>query len=151
MNWDAVGAIGEILGAVAVLATLIYLAIQVSQAKKLQQAEAIRATRQERRELFAGIRDSPYVPELLEKLEYGNELSRAEKSRIDAHYAVCFGVLFSSWAQDRLGLTGEYTSRQDANFKFVLSQPGARDWIDEFGKSLYPEEFIDELLSAGDT
>ena len=29
MNWEAIGAIGEILGAVAVLITLIYLAIQI--------------------------------------------------------------------------------------------------------------------------
>jgi hypothetical protein len=29
MNWDAVGAIGEIIGAVAVIAALIYLAIQI--------------------------------------------------------------------------------------------------------------------------
>ena len=29
MNWDAVGAIGEIIGAVAVLATLYYLAAQI--------------------------------------------------------------------------------------------------------------------------
>ena len=29
MNWDALGAIGEIIGAVAVLATLFYLAAQI--------------------------------------------------------------------------------------------------------------------------
>ena len=31
MNWNAVGAIGEILGALAVLITLVYLALQVRQ------------------------------------------------------------------------------------------------------------------------
>lgn len=31
MNWVAIGAIGEILGAVAVLVTLVYLAIQIRQ------------------------------------------------------------------------------------------------------------------------
>jgi hypothetical protein len=31
MNWDAIGAIGEILGAAAVLATLFYLAAQIRQ------------------------------------------------------------------------------------------------------------------------
>ena len=29
MNWEAIGAIGEILGAMAVFASLIYLAIQI--------------------------------------------------------------------------------------------------------------------------
>ena len=31
MNWDAIGAVGEILGAVAVLITLAYLAVQIRQ------------------------------------------------------------------------------------------------------------------------
>jgi hypothetical protein len=29
MNWDAIGAIGETVGAVAVIATLFYLAVQI--------------------------------------------------------------------------------------------------------------------------
>jgi len=31
MNWDAISAIGEILGAIAVVATLGYLAVQIRQ------------------------------------------------------------------------------------------------------------------------
>ncbi len=31
MNWEAIGAIGEILGALAVFVTLIYLAVQIKQ------------------------------------------------------------------------------------------------------------------------
>ena len=34
MNWDAIGAVGEILGAGAVVATLAYLAIQVRQTNR---------------------------------------------------------------------------------------------------------------------
>ena len=29
MNWEAIGAVGEIVGAITVFATLIYLAIQI--------------------------------------------------------------------------------------------------------------------------
>ena len=31
MNWAAIGAVGEILGAIAVVATLIYLTVQLKQ------------------------------------------------------------------------------------------------------------------------
>jgi len=31
MNWDAIGAIGEVLGATAVVATLVYLGVQIRQ------------------------------------------------------------------------------------------------------------------------
>lgn len=36
MNWEAIGAIGEILGAIAVFASLIYLAIQIKAQMKQQ-------------------------------------------------------------------------------------------------------------------
>jgi hypothetical protein len=42
MNWDAVGAIGEIAGAIAVFVTLLYLAMQVRQTNKMARFETMR-------------------------------------------------------------------------------------------------------------
>ncbi|MFK7975424.1 MAG: hypothetical protein AB8C02_04775 [Halioglobus sp.] len=42
MNWDAVGAIAEVLGATAVLVTLIYFSLQIRQSNKLAEAESQR-------------------------------------------------------------------------------------------------------------
>ena len=42
MSWEAVGAVGEILGAVAVLATLIYLARQIKQSNRVSKFETSR-------------------------------------------------------------------------------------------------------------
>jgi hypothetical protein len=36
MNWDAAGALGELIGAVAVVATLAFLAVQVRQSQRTQ-------------------------------------------------------------------------------------------------------------------
>ncbi len=41
MNWDAIGAMGDLLGSVAVFATLIYLAIQVRSSKDLLTASLL--------------------------------------------------------------------------------------------------------------
>jgi hypothetical protein len=41
VNWDAIGAIGEILGAIAVFASLIYLAIQIRAQIKQQRKQTI--------------------------------------------------------------------------------------------------------------
>lgn len=35
MNWEAIGAIGELIGALAVVLTLVYLAVQVRHSKQL--------------------------------------------------------------------------------------------------------------------
>jgi hypothetical protein len=40
MNWEAIGAVGEIVGAVAVVITLAYLAIQVRQNNRMMQRQA---------------------------------------------------------------------------------------------------------------
>jgi hypothetical protein len=40
MNWQAIGAIGEIGGAVAVLVSLIYLATQIRQNTKMMRSSA---------------------------------------------------------------------------------------------------------------
>ena len=42
MNWDAIGATGEVLGAIAVVATLIYLAIQIRENTRASKSEAFR-------------------------------------------------------------------------------------------------------------
>ncbi|MBW2498391.1 MAG: hypothetical protein JRF61_14050, partial [Deltaproteobacteria bacterium] len=44
MNWDAIGAIAELLGAVGVIASLVYLATQIRQSRQ-QMQENTRALR----------------------------------------------------------------------------------------------------------
>ena len=39
MNWDALGAIAELLGALAVFVTVVYLTIQVRQSAKAQEQQ----------------------------------------------------------------------------------------------------------------
>ncbi len=41
MNWEAIGAVGEILGAIAVIATLIYLARQIKDSSRAARSQAI--------------------------------------------------------------------------------------------------------------
>jgi hypothetical protein len=41
MNWDAIGAVGEIVGAVAVIATLVYLAIQIRDSARASRSAAV--------------------------------------------------------------------------------------------------------------
>ena len=50
MNWEAIGAVGEVLGSIAVLATLVYLAVQVRHAR----SEYVRSISQTR---YATIRE----------------------------------------------------------------------------------------------
>ena len=42
MNWDAIGAIGEIVGAGAVVISLVYLAVQIRFSARSARSEAVR-------------------------------------------------------------------------------------------------------------
>ena len=42
MNWEAIGAIGEIIGAIAVFLSLIYLALQIRSNTNVEKAAALR-------------------------------------------------------------------------------------------------------------
>jgi hypothetical protein len=150
MNWDAIGAIGEIIGAAAVLITLIYLALQVRQARKMQLAESIRATRAERRDFFTALRDSPFIHEILEKRLNGEALSYAEMSRLTAHHAVNWGQLYSAWLQDELDISGGHNTSMEANFRFAWSIPGASDWMEKYGNHLFPREFTEQAAQYSD-
>jgi hypothetical protein len=59
MNWEAIGAIGEILGAIAVLVTLIYLANQIKQHTLATRAVTNSAYAEAGRELNLAIANSP--------------------------------------------------------------------------------------------
>jgi len=58
MNWEALGAIGETLGAVAVLVTLAYLAVQVRHARDEVRRSTSRARSEARRDALAMVSDA---------------------------------------------------------------------------------------------
>jgi len=93
MNWDALGAIGELIGATAVLVTLIYLALQVRHARddlrrSIQQSRTTafrelmleRTRNSELQEATIKVRNA-FKPEMesLEELQQAADLSEKEK------------------------------------------------------------------------
>jgi hypothetical protein len=79
MNWDAIGAIGEIVGALAVLATLIYLAIQVRQNSELQRAQTHQQLAQERTLNMRMLIQDREVRHATAKAHFGKPLSVDEQ------------------------------------------------------------------------
>ena len=117
VNWDAIGAIGEIVGAIAVVATLGYLAVQINQSTKVARS----STRQAIAEMtMAASNDIPRDKELAEifvRQMKGEELDDAESIRLLArtyvamrnweniHYQYLTGMLSDDeWHGFRLNL-----------------------------------------------
>ena len=101
MNWDAMGAVGEVAGAIAVFATLLYLAIQIRQSNRA-------ATTQTYDSIISGFNDVNMVvasvPGMAEVLNTG--LYHPEK--LTEEQAIQFAFLLRSFANQWLKLLRLY-------------------------------------------
>ena len=117
MNWDAIGAIAETLGALAVVATLIYFSLQI----RNMQATAIAGhfAQMEEGEREMRILHIAHASLLL-KANSGIELNEEEALILEQVYGAYQSHFFHSFGRSTsLGRDGEVLAR---NFAIVLRQ-----------------------------
>jgi hypothetical protein len=81
MNWDAIGAAAEILGASAVFASLIYLAIQIRGGTNQGSAQMFQSVAAEQSRVSDAITGDPENLSVSLKMQNGDELNRNERVR----------------------------------------------------------------------
>jgi hypothetical protein len=137
------GNLGEFLGAFAVLATLMYLAIQVRDASRAAKFAAVQANRAQRIAAFINFRDSPYFPPIMVKIQAGEELNAEEKLRLVSHDAATWALLYAEWVQRDLGLMEEFATSDELSMSIALSSPSAMDFWRLAGTHVYPARFVE--------
>jgi hypothetical protein len=150
MNWDALGAIGEIIGAIAVVITLIYLAIQlrqnnrqISENTKVARLAARDTTQQAFSRYRHLIANSPDLAELYLRgcADYG-ALPVADRLRFASLLLEFLLAWNLRYLHIRNGLQeAETWERQKPFLLGVLMQPGVRYWWDR-NKHLFDSAFV---------
>ena len=159
MNWDALGAIGEIIGAAAVLVTLFYLAAQI----KMQNRELEKSNENVTAQLSFDInnmlinnfdalmRDKEFV-EIYQKGMSNQPLDEIETIQfsqfVNRWMALCESVIVATKAE--VMFAGDY----DLDFlygnpwvhKLISTEVGAR-WFGEEAPLLYSKGFLDKMRS----
>ena len=96
INWDAISGSAEVIGVIAVLASILYLARQVSQGNKLNEADSVRSFLGQYNTFLYQISD----PEMVEIWRRGttdfDSLSEHEQSRL---HLVLYGHFMLGQAQ----------------------------------------------------
>ena len=82
MNWEAIGALGEVLGAVAVIATLLYLAVQTRHARVAVETASTLGTIEGHSRFRQALIKHPELTDLLAKANSSTELTEGEVQRI---------------------------------------------------------------------
>jgi hypothetical protein len=144
------GSYGEFIGSVAILVTLIYLAIQTRQTGSSTVFAAVQANRAERMAWFQSTRDSPYMPKIFMKVEAGEQLDAEEAYRLRSHNSALWGSIYSQWLQLELGLMGRFATKDLGMINMALTTPGAIEWWKSSSEAIYPDafcEYIDRRLT----
>jgi hypothetical protein len=139
MNWDAVGAISEAIGVVAILISLAYLAVQIRQSTRefSRGLEANQLAAFERNiESGNRIRELLLIhPELLQLLADGY----ASYKKLDAPAKLRFGMLMRNIFSSMQGAYIRHLSLGHDPDEFagsvrmldeILQQRGAREWLE---------------------
>jgi len=147
MNWDAIGAISEIVGAVAVVITLGYLASQIRQSNELLRSESRQAlVTNDVTSLSANLEHT----EVFAKYVAGVNLSPEEQLKISFMFALDLRNREFEYFQYKHGLLDEETWLAYRHVILINhSSELGRKWWREVGRQIVDPQFaqlIDELL-----
>ena len=151
MTWEAAGAIGEMVGAIAVVATLIYLSTQIRQNNKLLSSDSRQTlVANDLTSLLANVEHS----ELFVKLTSSEELTAEEQLRLSFIFAIDLRNREFEYFQFMNGLLDEPTW---LSYRKVIlinhSSELGKKWWNEIGRDIVDPEFVrhvDELLERAE-
>jgi hypothetical protein len=155
MNWDAIGAIGETIGAIAVVVSILYLAIQIRSNTRATKASAsFDAT-------HSWATSNEQVPQFSDELveafrkTYDPEcdpkgITDIENIRIGAHNRALFQKLEGQYYLFKFGYLALGVWEKRSSWANGLIQlPYYREWWEnELKESIFSDEFSDAVLSA---
>ena len=158
MNWEAIGAIGELVGAVGVIATLVYLAAQIRQNSAVVRSATRQAISTQQAEFGLQVAASS---DLRAAIAHWLDMQSSPPSPDDQVRNQFFLRsalrMFENQFHQNMDGTFEDTvwSGYVENMKRIFAQPAFRQWWAE-SRALYSNEFagfVDSFLSAnlGDT
>ncbi len=148
MNWEAIGAIGENIGALAVLITLAYLAAQIRQNTATVRSSTAQNTNAQLSQLFSLITSDPQVAEIFRTgLQDAEGLSPSDQVRFNfLLHNICTNFEDSFHQHEQGHLDPDLWRRIAAITVWYAHQPGFLTWwdSDRFIYSTGFRDFVDQ-------
>ncbi len=153
MNIESIGATAEVIGVIAILVSLVYLAAQIRQSNAIATAEAEREVLQNWMHGLEGLVDSDQTTELfLNGLRDFESLSAIEKTRLSYRLTELNMVYISALENEKKGLVAPHLVEAFGNvfLAYVLS-PGGRRWWDLHRTFFTNTDLIDQRITSDGT
>lgn len=145
MNWAAIGAVSEVIAAIAVVVSLVYVGTQIRQATKIARASTRNAIAESAQALTSDLIGDAKMAEILVRHLNGEELNPVDKLRLEGR---CYRDLRhweNIYYQVREGLmTTEEWEGFRKNLALMLAIEAYRQYW-QFESELYSEAFREEI------
>ena len=146
MNWDAAGAIGEIVGAIAVVISLIYLGSQIRQNSRTVAANTVQSISSNAADRLFRVAESPHLSVMMAKVISGEgDLSPEENVQFQMLLRATFRSYENYYYQQQ---TGNIDPRIWAGLERTIEDnmgiPMFRDWW-RYHRGTFSEEFAEYI------
>ena len=158
INWDAIGAVGELVGAVAVLATLFYLAQQIKhshrsqvRANELAQASSIAESNALFQSVWEQLAHDGELADIYQRAMSGEDLNPVESVRFIGFLNLYFSWMEVLYSQTVVDLGFSDLGSQDffdIGMPFVsklLNTTVGEAWWNSDAKSYYSPGFYNDI------
>lgn len=148
MNWEAIGAIGETVGAIATVATLVYLALQIRSNSRLLRSQNLHAASAQTHQLLDVQRDPDTIQAVIRSQE-GVDLTFEDQAILESYVMTAFANYLDVYQHHKEGLSPQpwdLTRKRIADFFEAI--PWSRLWWEEYGCKRYEPDFVSEVDAA---
>ena len=146
MEWSILGSVGEFVGGIAVVISLIYVGLQIRQSSNSVRAASQIAIKQ----LSTEITNQLVAPDMariyVQGLKDSSSLSPEDRVRFHSLMISLFGVYEAAYFQIYFGtIPRELQDASAGQVQFHLRQPGVKQWWDGGGRARFSPKFVEEL------
>jgi hypothetical protein len=144
VNWDAVGAVGEIVGAVAVLVTLAFLTIQLRQNTRSSQNASWQAIIRQLGDLDVLEATDPGLSPFFEAaVESPDSITDAQYRTFAKIAQPRFGALEYAYLANKSGtIDSFFWEALEPYTRFLISKPGYQRFWRDHARNVYHPDFI---------
>ena len=155
MNWDAIGSIAEAAGAIGVIATLAYLAVQVRENSSWMQRQALDSVVDRFTTWGARVRDNPEIVDIyLRGAESFEGLSDVDQHRFHLTKLEIVGAIETVFEYGNNGMIKAETPNAARRWLArELASPGSKEWWERFGRDSMSDDLgvmVDEMTRNGE-
>lgn len=155
MNWDAIGAIAEVFGTIAILITLVYLAVQMRLANQQRELESFRHNWDGLNQCCEMLSESPEKASIVNRGRESLSDLNDDERMVFEHMHIRMLNTIEAWYLTLLKTSppGAYRDQQVDNISGVISYwfdyPGARDvWHTVKHTFVQVQQLVDNSISG---